>query len=390
MATQDSGEPWCACACARLLPEFPLLALPPLGRGAFAIVVAATHGPTGAAVALKVSDKTTPQLSDSRVLHRARAEGRVLQKLSHGNIMKCFGVVEDDEALALVLSCEGGESLAALVSTQGAMAETMAAPVILQLARALRHCHQRKIAHRDVKLDNCVYDAATGRVVLCDFGLALIVRSVGSRLDVRCGSPEYCAPELIDSASKGYYGPAVDMWALGVAAYTLLCAAFPFGTAQTKICRGAYDKGALDVRGVSGSAREWIGWALTVDPNSVQRVNRISSFDACRHAWLKPHDAAADAAADAAGSAAERVPEALIVAVAEAQRATEAARRSDGPDQSDADGGAARSARGQPSVVSAMQNGAGSEASRTTHERLLEVDATARLLALSTELADDG
>ena len=78
--------------------------------------------------------------------------------------------------------------------------------------------------HRDVKLDNIVFDRSTGRAVLVDFGLALAVRTQGSRLDVRCGSHEYNAPELLDPASKGYYGPAVDMWALGVAVYTLLCA----------------------------------------------------------------------------------------------------------------------------------------------------------------------
>ena len=92
------------------------------------------------------------------------------------------------------------------VSEDGAMAEGRAAPIVLQLVRALRHCHQRKIAHRDVKLDNVIYDADSGRAVLCDFGLALAVRSQGSRLDVRCGSPEYNAPEILDG-SKGYCAP---------------------------------------------------------------------------------------------------------------------------------------------------------------------------------------
>ena len=66
------------------------------------------------------------------------------------------------------------------------------------------------------------------RAVVVDWGLALAVRSQGSRLDLVCGSHEYCAPELLDAASKGYYGPAVDMWALGVTCYMLLSGVRPF------------------------------------------------------------------------------------------------------------------------------------------------------------------
>ena len=73
------------------------------------------------------------------------------------------------------------------------------------------------------------------------------------------------------------------MWALGVAVYTLLCATFPFGCAQTKICRGQYAKPPLDSNRVSTAARDFIGSALEVDPNSAQRVYRLSSADACKH-----------------------------------------------------------------------------------------------------------
>ena len=254
-APTDVSSPWYQQPCARALPEFALGTK--LGRGAFGVVVEAQHKPTQAFVALKLSDKSESALSAPSVLHRVRSEARVLARLAHPNIMRCFGAVEDETMVALVLTRAVGQSLTAHIGAHGAMEEARAAPICLQLCRALRHCHQKKIAHRDVKLDNVVFDEGSGHAVLCDFGLALAVRTQGSRLDVRCGSHEYSAPELLDPASKGYYGcrtnetltkrplsakrasvqliriltspqpcspimrsPAVDMWALGVLTYT--------------------------------------------------------------------------------------------------------------------------------------------------------------------------
>ena len=112
-------------------------------------------------LALKVIDKAHPGLQDAKALHRARAESRALRRLAHRNIVKCYGQCETDRTLFVVLSRRGRRITRGSPSlAKGLMDETHAAPVILQLARALRHCHERKVSHRDVKLDNVLYDAA--------------------------------------------------------------------------------------------------------------------------------------------------------------------------------------------------------------------------------------
>ena len=63
-----------------------------------------------------------------------RTEGRVLRRLTHVNIVQCFGSIESDALVALVLSCEPGFSLAEVVTTHGALAEPQAAVVTLQRA----------------------------------------------------------------------------------------------------------------------------------------------------------------------------------------------------------------------------------------------------------------
>ena len=372
-----SHERW----CARHLPDVALGSK--LGSGAFGVVFSARHKPTSASIALKMSDKSLGALADAKVLHRVRAEARVLRKLGpHLNIMRCFGAVEDESMVALVLSLETGQSLAAHLAVHGAMAEATAAPIVLQVARALRHCHAKKIAHRDVKCDNIVFDSGTGRAVLCDFGVALAVRTQGSRLDVRCGSAEYNAPEVMDAASKGYYGPAVDSWALGVVTYLLLCGQFPFGRSPplTKVCRGSYDKAPFDERGVCSKARDFVSAALTVDPNSVQKVNRLTCADACKHAWLKPHEATADAAA---ATAASLPTQELVEAVESAQQAVDRDAADEDEDtganvdedEDDGHDGQAQMASGGPDASDA----------ESPHETDQEALATAALLQCSID-----
>ena len=160
------------------LPDFELGTT--LGAGQFGTVHAATHTPTGSCVALKLCDKLKMQ-EDPQLLHRCRQESRLLfHKLRHANIVRCFGAIETPECLCTILSVESGESLAHLVSARGALAEGAAGPIVLQLARALRHCHECKVSHRDVKLDNVVHDEGSGRAVLIDFGLAIVQKTKGT------------------------------------------------------------------------------------------------------------------------------------------------------------------------------------------------------------------
>jgi hypothetical protein len=80
----------------------------------------------------------------------------------------------------------------------------------------------------------------------------------------------------------------------GVMAYTMLHANFPFGSppVRAKIARGSFA-----ACGGTPHAIDLIGSLLVVDPNSVQKINRLSSAEACKHPWLTPHEKAATAAA---------------------------------------------------------------------------------------------
>lgn len=75
--------------------------------------------------------------------------------------------------------------------------------------------HSKQICHRDIKLDNLIY--YKGQVKIIDFGFA---SSCKEKLKVYCGTPSYMLPEIV--ARREYCGMEADMWACGVALYTIL------------------------------------------------------------------------------------------------------------------------------------------------------------------------
>lgn len=191
--------------------------LTPVSHGAHSNVFRAIRGRDGLHVAIKVFKKTELALSTFE---------REMEAYSHlfdGKEQSAAFVVEPFDAyrwqrdawLVMQLGCG---TLRRHMQRRPAAAE--AARVLRQLVLALRHIHERGVAHRDLKPDNVVI-VARDQLRLCDFGLARLCAQ-GERLYTICGSPSYMAPELYARTRNGYDGCSVDVWALGVVAYELL------------------------------------------------------------------------------------------------------------------------------------------------------------------------
>ena len=99
------------------------------------------------------------------------------------------------------------------------MIEKDALSYLKQMVSALKYCHQNKIAHRDLKAENVLLDKDLN-IKIADFGLSNYW-SPGKILETYCGSKSYAAPELL--LGKHYQGPEVDIWALGVLLYIMVC-----------------------------------------------------------------------------------------------------------------------------------------------------------------------
>lgn len=105
------------------------------------------------------------------------------------------------------------------------MPEDTCKVIFRQLVMGIGFMHEKGKAHRDLKLDNVLWDAETQKIKIIDFGFSLHA-SKEALLSVFCGTPHYMDPDI---AAKRVYSPfAADVWAAGVILYIIICGKLPF------------------------------------------------------------------------------------------------------------------------------------------------------------------
>jgi tetratricopeptide (TPR) repeat protein len=134
-------------------------------------------------------------------------------RLDHPGILKVFPPEREDGALLLPMELAPGGDLCRLRGA-GYLAIV---PVLLEIAQALEHAHERGVIHRDLKPGNVLFDAR-GHAKLADFGASGQVLDAGSELP-RTLSPFSASPQQLRGEAPV---PADDVYGLGALAYELL------------------------------------------------------------------------------------------------------------------------------------------------------------------------
>ncbi|KAJ3118674.1 hypothetical protein HK100_000568 [Physocladia obscura] len=193
-----------------------------VGTGSFGRVHLAQHLTTNTYVALKVLRKH--DVVKLKQVEHTLDEKRILEALSNGCpfLVHLYGSFMDNEHLYLVLEyIQGGELFTYLRNMDkldNEAAKFYAAEVVL----AFEYLHSADVVYRDLKPENLLIDT-NGHIRVTDFGFA---KHLNGRLThTLCGTPDYLAPEVIQS--KGY-GKAVDWWALGILIYEMIAGHPPF------------------------------------------------------------------------------------------------------------------------------------------------------------------
>src|SRR6187399_2840506 len=127
-----------------------------LGRGGAGIVYKAVDETLGRDVAVKTLN---PDLANTEVMSRFRAEATILAKLNHPQIATIFELFRAEGDLLMVMEFVRGESLDKLSERFGAISPERAAYVIDQILSALEHAHRGGVVHRDVKPANVMVTA---------------------------------------------------------------------------------------------------------------------------------------------------------------------------------------------------------------------------------------
>jgi NIMA (never in mitosis gene a)-related kinase len=129
----------------------------------------------------------------------ALREAEVLKSLRHPNIIGYDDAFMADAHICIVMEYADGGDLAAAIARRREASrryhEREAMSIFAQLALALRHVHDLRILHRDVKSQN-VFLTSGGVVKLGDFGVAKVLAEAELCAATCIGTPQCVAPEL--------------------------------------------------------------------------------------------------------------------------------------------------------------------------------------------------
>ena len=160
---------------------------------------------------------------------RALREARSSAALSHRNVVTVFDVVEEHDAIWLVMEHVPSRSLSDIIKQDGPLDPAEVADIGAQVADGLAAAHAAGTMHRDVKPGN-VLIREDGVAKISDFGIA---RNTGdpalTQSGFLTGTPSYFSPELARGAAPS---PASDVWALGATLYAAVEGRSPY-KAQT-------------------------------------------------------------------------------------------------------------------------------------------------------------
>ncbi len=194
-----------------------------IGRGGMGIVFLARDVALDRPVAIKLFPPAfarRPELRE-RFLHEARTAA----KLSHPNIVPIHSVEEHDDIVFFVMAYVEGQTLTERIAKRGPLPVREAARVLRQIAWALVHAHGQGVVHRDIKPDNIMLEDGTGRVVVTDFGIAVVGSERGpDDGDVVVGTPEFMSPEQVRGEPVDARS---DLYSLGVVAFLALAGRYP-------------------------------------------------------------------------------------------------------------------------------------------------------------------
>ena len=147
----------------------------------------------------------------------------------------------------------------------------------LQTALALKHIHDRKILHRDIKTQN-IFLTKMNLVKLGDFGIAKDLATTMAKALTQIGTPFSLSPEICQEQP---YDNKSDVWALGVVLYEMMCLTHPFNGTTMKqlimnIVRAKYTPPPAGV--YSKPLCDLLGFLLQRSPKARPSINQLLRF----------------------------------------------------------------------------------------------------------------
>lgn len=212
-----------------------------LARGASGVLYLAVDS-ASRALALKVLTPHAAGDDDAAArAERFAGEAEVLRRLRHPAIVEVHAAGVERQRAYLAMTLLPGSDLRRHARAARLLPEALVLRLGAEVADALAHAHGQGVVHRDLKPANLVFDAASRRVWVTDFGVARMLDARRTRSGMLLGTPAFMPPEQLAGAAAG---PAGDVYALGVTLFQLLSGELPhdgatLGALLQAVARGA-------------------------------------------------------------------------------------------------------------------------------------------------------
>lgn len=164
-------------------------------------------------------------LVNPEMVERFRREARALASVLHQNIAHVYDFVETPGEAFILMEHIDGVDLSTAIEKLGNLPPSVAAAILLGVARGLNQIHANGLIHRDIKPAN-IRLTTRGGVKLMDFGIVLELSNTSlTRPGMMVGSPSYLSPEQVlgDTIT-----PQSDIFLLGITLYEMLTGSRPF------------------------------------------------------------------------------------------------------------------------------------------------------------------
>ena len=205
-------------------------------------------------------------------------EAKIMENLSHPNIIHFREVYKTKRGkLCIVMDyADGGDLQKHLKNTKKYLKEDLILNWFTQIWLAMKHVHDRKILHRDLKSQN-IFLTKSQFVKLGDFGIARVLAHTKDIAKTVVGTPYYLSPEIIENRP---YSFASDIWSLGVLLYEMCWLRPPFDAGSlhelaSKILKGKYSPIPSFY---SDNMSLLIATLLKVNPKDRPNINQILKF----------------------------------------------------------------------------------------------------------------
>jgi serine/threonine-protein kinase len=212
-----------------------------LGKGSMGVVLKARQNSVDRIVAVKILLDALAQ--NKEFIKRFDREAKIAAKLSHNNVVNAIDAGEVNGHHYFVMEYVEGGTIKDTLDKKEMFEEKTALTIVLAVAEALKHAHQRGLIHRDIKPENVIL-TKDGGVKLADLGLARLTADekwAMSEAGMAIGTPYYISPEQV----RGQVDVDIraDIYSLGATLYHMVTGRVPYdGETAAEVMRKHVDK----------------------------------------------------------------------------------------------------------------------------------------------------